>query len=220
MTFYTVDPTCQIPDASAKLEELFGRRTLGTYVECGAYDGHSFGLTSALADLGWRGVEIEPVPEFALACTLRHANNNVRVVPCAVGADIGPIELHLGGTLTTTSARQVEVYEQLPWAKGNHKGETIVVQQLRLDYVLAAMGVAHDFDLLVVDVEGAEVEVFAGLNESWRPKVMIVEIEDEHPDLAKFEDVKARAVELRKTIERRGYRAWWKDPINTIFVRA
>lgn len=216
---YHPPASCQIPDLAAKYEQLLGLRTLGTFVEVGAYDGESFSNTCFLADLGWRGLYVEPVSAYALACSLRHANNNVRVAPCAVGADTGPIELHIGGTLTTTSARQVEIYEQLPWAKGNHYGLTSIVHQVRLDFLLDAMSVPKEFDLLVVDVEGTETEVFAGLNESWRPKVMIVEIEDEHSDLAKFEDVKARAEELRKTIERRGYREFWRDPINTIFTR-
>lgn len=220
MSLYQPPPSCQIPDIGAKYERLFGRRTLGTFVEVGAYDGESFSNTCFLADIGWRGVYIEAHAGFAVTCALRHANNNVRVVPCAVGADAGLIELHIGGTLTTTSERQVEVYEQIPWARGNHRGQKNVVRQERLDMVLAALGISRDFDLLCVDVEGAEPEVFAGLNESWKPKVMIVEIEDEHPDLLKFEDVRARAVALRKTLVARGYREWWKDHINSIYVSA
>ena len=198
---------------------LFGRRTLGTYVMVGAYDGESFGPTSCLADLGWRGLEVEASPELAMQCALRHANNNVRVFPCAAGAKRGRVTLHLGGTLSTTSARQVEVYEQIPWAQGNHRGETITVPQYRLDDLLEQARFPVDFDLLVIDVEGSEGEVLNGLAARWRPRVMIVEIEDEHPDLMKFEDLRRQALLLRQGIHARGYRDYFRDRINTIFVR-
>lgn len=219
MSFYRPHPTCQIPDLDAKLTALFGRRTLGTYVMVGAYDGESFGPTSCLADLGWRGLEVEASPELAMRCALRHANNNVRVFPCAAGAERGRVTLHLGGTLSTTSARQVEVYEQIPWAQGNHSGETITVAQYRLDDLLEQARFPLDFDLLVIDVEGSEGEVLKGLAARWRPRVMIVEIEDEHPDLMKFEDLRQRALLLRQGIHARGYRGYFRDRINTIFVR-
>jgi FkbM family methyltransferase len=220
MSFYRPPPTCQIPEIGEKYEELFGCRSMGTFVEVGAYDGVSFSNTSFLADLGWRGIYFEPVPEFAALCALRHIGNHVAVMPYAVGARPAQVDLHLGGTLTTTSARQVEVYNQIPWAQGNHIGAVISVPQLRLDFALDLAKYPHDFDLLVVDVEGAEAAVFEGLDSRWRPRVMIVEIEDEHPDLAKFEDVRERAVALRQTIASRGYKEFYRDAINTIFTRA
>ena len=218
--FYRPPASCQIPDLAGKYEQLFGRRTLGTFVEVGAFDGESFSNTSFLADLGWRGAYIEAAPEFALKCALRHANNNVRVFPCAAGTRAGQVDLHLGGTLTTSSARQVEIYEQVPWAQGNHRGQVISVPQVRLDTILESMQFSSDFDLLVCDTEGTEDQVLAGLATRWRPRVMIFEIEDEHPDLMKFEDLREKAQELRRTIEARGYRLWWKDAINSIYTRA
>lgn len=217
--FYRPPSSCQIPDLAVKYEQLFGRRTLGTFVEVGAYDGESFSNTSFLADLGWVGAYVEPVPEYAAACARRHADNRVLVFPYAIGAQEAVVDLHVGGTLTTTSARQVEVYEQIPWARGNHRGHVTSVLQVRLDTVLARADLPLDFDLLVVDVEGTEDSVFASMGEQWQPRVMIVEIEDEHPDLSKFEDVRDRAIELRSTLAARGYREFYRDAINTIFTR-
>lgn len=220
MSVYSPPASCQIPDLAGKYQTLFGYRTLGTFVEVGAYDGESFSNTSFLADLGWRGIYVEPVPEFATKCALRHANNNVRVFPCAAGAKAGQVDLHVGGTLTTTSARQVEIYEQIPWAQGNHQGQTISVPQMRLDTLLEDAQFPEDFDLLVVDVEGTEVEVLQGLAARWRPRVMVVEIEDDHPDLSKFEDLQGQALALRQGICARGYHTFYRDAINTIFLRS
>lgn len=221
-SFYKPPASCQIPGLGEKYEELFGFncRPAGTFVEVGAYDGQTFSNTCFLADLGWRGLYFEPVPEFAALCALRHIGNHVAVMPYAVGARPAQVDLHLGGTLTTTSSRQVEVYNQIPWAQGNHIGAVISVPQLRLDSALDLAKLPYDFELLVVDVEGGEGAVFEGLDSRWRPKVIICEIEDEHPDLARFEDVRERAVTLRRTIEARGYREFYRDPINTIFTRA
>lgn len=216
--FYRPPPSCQIQDLAGKYERLFGRRTLGTFVEVGAYDGESYSNTCFLADIGWRGVYVEPMPDFVTQCALRHANNNVRVFPYAVGACEGKVGLHVGGTLTTTSARQVEVYEQISWARGNHHGEVISVSQLCLDTVLERADMPFDFDLLVVDVEGAEEAVFAGMGPQWRPRVMIVELEDTHPDIAPFADIRERTRALRSAICARGYSEFHRDTINTVFT--
>jgi FkbM family methyltransferase len=221
MPVYLPPPSCQIPRLDEIYHQVFGTRAYGTFVEVGAHDGESFSNTCFLADLGWHGLYIEPVPTFATLCALRHARNNVKVIPCAVGAAHQQIDLHIGGTLTTTSARQVEVYGKIPWARGNHRGQVIEVPQLRLDSLLERMAaIPRDFDLLVIDTEGTEDEVLAGLSPAWRPRMMIVEIEDEHPDLSKFEDIRQRAAALRQTIAARGYREIYRDPINTVYVRS
>ena len=51
----------------------------------GAFDGESYSNTSCLADLGWRGLYIEPVPTFAAGCRERHKQNlGIRVIEVAV----------------------------------------------------------------------------------------------------------------------------------------
>jgi hypothetical protein len=52
--------------------------------------------TCFLADLGWRGIYVEPVPEYAERYAGRHGHNpNITVVSTAVGEDEGTTELHL-----------------------------------------------------------------------------------------------------------------------------
>ncbi len=158
---------------------------------------------------------------FAQACADRHRNNaSVRVLNCAIGETPGVVDVFVGGVLTTTRARQVEMYRQIDWAQGFHRGEQVQAKRLRLDTVLDEAEVAPGFDLLVVDVEGSETEVFDSFNlGQYRPRVMLVELEDAHESFQRFPEAIAASARLRARIVAAGYREHFRDAINTIFVR-
>lgn len=51
-----------------------------------------------MADIGWQGLYIEPVADYARRCFLRHQKNaGVKVLHCAIGAEEKEIEIHVGG---------------------------------------------------------------------------------------------------------------------------
>jgi hypothetical protein len=51
-----------------------------------------------LADIGWQGLYIEPVADYARRCFLRHQKNaGVKLLHCAIGAVEKEIEIHVGG---------------------------------------------------------------------------------------------------------------------------
>lgn len=217
---YKLSNTCQIKNLSKIYEDLFGaNKTDGYFVEVGAYDGESFSNTSGLADIGWNGLYIEPIKQLASACAQRHSNNKVLVANLAIGPEEKIVDIYYGHTLTTLKKEQVDMYEQIDWAKGHHKGEKLQVKQIPLEKVLEKSQVPKNFDLFVVDVEGYEYEVFKSFNlEFWKPKVMIVEIEDQHPSFEKFKDFTNSCKELRNYIKSFGYKEYYVDEINTIFV--
>lgn len=217
---YKLSSTCQIKNLSHFYEDLFGKnKTDGYFVEVGAYDGESFSNTSGLADIGWNGLYIEPIKQLAFACAQRHSKNKVLVANLAIGPEEKIVDIYYGHTLTTLKKEQVDMYEQIDWAKGHHKGEKLQVKQVPLEKVLKKSQVPQNFDLFVVDVEGYEFEVFKSFDLSfWKPKVMIVEIEDQHPSFEKFKDFTKSCKELRSYIKNYGYREYYMDEINTIFV--
>lgn len=230
---YIPDPTCQIPVLGSLLEGLLGFRRKGTFVEVGAFDGQTFSNTSFLADLGWHGVYIEPVPHFAAACAARHAANpNINVVQCAVGPDETVLTLELRGPLTTADSAMAQAYDQIVWApamaqisghviapESAQNGDSITVPQRRLEDILGETGVPLGFDLLVVDVEGGEDGVFASFDLAlWRPKVVIVELEDGHPSMTAFPEITVRARTVRERILAAGYREVYRDNVNTVFA--
>lgn len=219
--YYVPHPTCQIPNLGAMYEELFGRRSTGHFVEVGAYDGVQWSNTSFLATIGWQGIYVEPVQEFAAACALHHASNNVHVFPVACGREeTRAITLHLGGSLSTVSDRYVDVYNKLPWAQGNHHGVTRQVPACALNTILESACWPNVFDLLVVDVEGGEQAVFDGLDlDRWQPHVVIAELHHGNADFDAFPDVKEANARLRSEILAYGYAVFYEDQINTVFRR-
>ena len=216
---YLPHASCQIPDLAEILEDKFGLRADGMFVEVGAFDGQTCSNTSFLADLGWHGLYIEPVPAFAEMCAARHRGNaGVQVANCAIGETEKLIELHIGSVLTTADPAMKAAYGQIDWAQSLLQGRTIPVKQVPLATVLRAAGMPKRFDLLVVDVEGGEEGVFNSFSlDDWRPRMMIVELEDEHPSFQQFPAIVARARALRARLQAAGYDEVFSDHVNTVF---
>jgi FkbM family methyltransferase len=215
---YPVSPTCQIPNLSFLYELYFDRRTDGTFVEVGAFDGFSFSNTSCLAEVGWTGHYIEPVPSSAASCRARYARHPaVAVHEVAIGPSDGTVELQVGGQLSTSRADVFAEYQDLEWARPSFdRTSSMTVRQTSMDSFLAENQMDAGFDLLVVDVEGYESEVFAGFDLArWRPTMMIVELADAHPDLV---STRGEHAGLLLQILDAGYVTAYKDSINTVFV--
>ena len=219
--FYRPPSNCQIPGLGEKWESIFGRRTEGYFVEIGAYDGENFSNTSCLSDAGWAGLYVEPIKEFADKCRARHSlNQRVTVVNCAASDVNGEEEIFIGDTLTTLVGDQVSDYEKIDWAKGLHRGNSRKIRTETLDKILETHQVPVGFDVLVVDVEGAEDKVIRGFDiELWHPKVILIELEDEHPDFRNNARIVSAVACIRQKIESAGYAIYFKDHINSLYVR-
>lgn len=212
---------CQIPILTNIYTRVFPD-VIGTFVEVGAHDGENWSNTSCLADSGWTGVYIEPIPSLARMCRTRHlSNKNIRVLNCAVGLKEESIEFYVGGSLSTSSKERVLIHEEIEWAKGCYKGENVRADQLKLETILKQNSINPGFELLVVDVEGNEKEVIESFDiDYWRPKILIIEIEDEHESFQNFEQVVKKGKELRKYLFSKGYEEeLYRDQINTVLKR-
>jgi FkbM family methyltransferase len=216
---YLPDASCQIPNLGEILGTYLGYKCDGIFVEVGAFDGQSVSNSSFVADLGWRGVYIEPVPAFAEACRNRHRGNaKVSVVQCAVGALERLTRLKVGGVLTTADADMAYAYNQIDWARNLQSNVIIEVPQVRLETILRKENIPPRFDLLIVDVEGGEENVFDSFSLSgWRPRMLIVELEDTHPSFRGYPSIVERAKRLRANILKQQYKQIFQNEINTIF---
>jgi len=216
--FYPQQPTCQIPNLHYLLKKFLGERDDVFYVEVGAYDGVLVSNTWGLAERGWRGLLIEPVPHLADLCRENYAHRErVSVIQAAIGRTDSRITLHLGDVFTTANADLLDEFGSISWAASSLTSQNISVDCLPLDRVLRENGVLQNFDLLVVDVEGFETEIFAGFDlDVWRPKMLIVELTDTHPDL--HSTARHDALLGRRLVDA-GYIIAHKDWINTVFVR-
>jgi FkbM family methyltransferase len=216
--FYRMSKTCQIPDLHAVYEKYFGRRTDGCFVEVGAFDGEYVSNTSGLADKGWKGFYIEPVPAHAEKCRARHAKNpNVTVTRMAIGAVPDTVEISVAGPLSTINESAKQNFRQLNWAKGYFDGEQKVsVRQLPLHDFLVQQGVKPGFELLVVDVEGYEWEVFRNFDiEAWHPQMVIVELHDQNDD---YLLLRQECNNLVRYFSDHRYKPVFKDSSNTIYI--
>jgi hypothetical protein len=110
---YPVANTCQVPFFSSLSDIynfVFGFKREGLFVEVGAFDGESFSNTSCLADLGWQGHYLEPIPQYAAACRRRHISNpGVTVHNIAAGQTDGvEVTLTPAGPFTSAVADELQ----------------------------------------------------------------------------------------------------------------
>lgn len=181
LSFYRPHESCEIPCLPEIYAELFGLRQTGTFVEIGGYDGVTFSNTSFLADMGWRGIYVEPVEEYARACAHNHRNNNVAVYNLGVAHRSGKAQVSVARSVTSMSRAHIAGVRSTRWGKRLHKGCIRTVEVVTAEQIFAQAGIA-DFELLVVDVEGSEWPVMQGFDiKRRRPAVAIVEVQDMTP---------------------------------------
>ena len=217
--FYEQQKSCQIPQLDFLLELFLGKKVDGVFVEVGAHDGISCSNTWGLAKRGWQGYLIEAIPEYAEKCRANHAqHSNVTVKQVAIGgADHTEAEFTVGGQLTTANTELSNEYKKTSWAKSIITETQIKVPMMKLDTFLEESRISNKFDLLVVDVEGYEAEVFGNFDISlWQPKMIIVELTETHPDLRSNAKSDAK---LGQVILSFDYVIVYKDSINTVFVK-
>ena len=219
--FYQQEKSCQIPPMSFLLEKYLGRRNDGTFVEIGGFDGVHASNTWGLAVQGWCGLYVEPVPQYARACIENHRHHpQIEVVEVAItGPDRQALELTVAGPLTTADVALEDAYREIAWARDSMEGAPrLKVPAVTADVLLESwlQGDRTRLDLLVIDVEGMEQEVFSGLTlDRWRPTMLIVELMDNHPEILAASESDAR---LYREILAQDYLVVFKNTLNTVFV--
>jgi FkbM family methyltransferase len=212
-----ISPTCQITNLKEIYLQYFNK-TNGCFVEVGAFNGESFSNTSGLADLGWTGIYIEPVPDHMDQCKQRHQNNNVQFEQCAIGNSNNEKKIHVAGGLSTLSDTMHAAHKNIFEHKHFNNESELIVPTTKLDTILHKHNISKDFDLLVVDVEGYEQEVFESFSlEDFRPKMIIAELSDIHSGYDNYPDIQRSHKLIRNLLVLHGYKEIYADAINTIF---
>lgn len=174
---YKTSPTCQIPGLAQIYLDVFGYKTDGAFVEVGAYDGVSYSNTYGLAHIGWRGLYIEAVFEYYKKCLDTHREHaRVEVIHECVG-DGSPSNVYIGKEYTTTLHDFAVTAKQVWGAQysGVQQMPTTTLNNILRDKWIGAM------DLMVIDVEGSELNVLHGLSMfCWMPKMVIIEVHEKH----------------------------------------
>lgn len=171
--------------------EYFNKKD-GVFVEVGAFHPIQLSQTYLLEQSGWSGALVEPLPH--LAALLRRMRPRSRVFEFAVSSPShsGSAVMHRGDN------------DSLASLDADAGGEQITVQTRTLDEILGEAGLPH-IDFLSMDVEGFEMEVFAGFDlQRWKPSLVL--LEDHVHDLRKHRHMLANGYKL---VNRLGCNSWY-----------
>ncbi|MBI4890198.1 MAG: FkbM family methyltransferase [Acidobacteria bacterium] len=152
------------------LHRALGNLPRGFYIDAGAQHPTDDSVTKAFYDRGWRGINIEPVPEYFADLQL-HRPEDMNL-ECAVGASPGTTRIHAfeHTGLSTTSKEYAKRHRALGF-----RSRTI---ERTLDTLSAICEryVSSDIHFLKIDVEGAEQDVLRGLDlKKYRPWIILLE---------------------------------------------
>jgi FkbM family methyltransferase len=128
----------------------------GIFVDVGAGDATFWSNSKHFEEKGWTGLLIDPDPRRS------YSNRTSAVDRCAIGLTNGFAQITLTSNPDLTGLRR-------------QNGEKITVPMKTLTSALDDAGI-EQVDLLCIDVEGTELDVWASLDQSrFHPKVVIVE---------------------------------------------
>lgn len=148
----------------------------GFFIEIGANDGVTVSSTFGLIKNGWSGLCVEANPAIfkRLESNLRRFPK-VKAVCVAVAPERGNVKLYFGnndpqGLLSTIST------ESSDWFEEHRSKKYIEVPGVPLTELLEEQEVPLCPDLLIVDTEGMDYEIFLTLDfQKYRPKLIITE---------------------------------------------
>jgi FkbM family methyltransferase len=153
------------------LRRLFEDRDDGFFVDIGAHHPVVDSVTKHFSDLGWQGINVEPIPNRAeLFAAQRPTDINLSAGVSDQCGEMTFPEVVDGATLSTFSDELAAEYQHNGYNVMNHQVPVLTLA------VLFEQHVNRTVDFLCVDVEGPELHVLAGGNfDQWRPRVIVIE---------------------------------------------
>jgi FkbM family methyltransferase len=235
--------TCQIPNLQDIYTKFFGNKKDGFFVDVGAFDGYMNSNTNILANAGWKGILIEPIPRYAYGCHLYHRDakqhaiseeievdpeftpNDVIIWNVAVGGYTGIVEIQECQGMSSINpefleaASKIEIPAVIEYYK-KWLGEKIKVPQLFLGDILTISDVPYGFEVLDIDVEGYEWEILWDFELSaWDPKMVVVEVHEKSPEWQKFEFMQKKTKIINEYFEEYKYEKYYSDDVNNIYIK-
>jgi len=140
--------------------DRFGIKS-GRFLEIGAWDGKGFSNTFRLSELGWKGVLVEPSPlVFPKLIETYHGKEGMEFVNAA----IGPIKSSFvpwydsGGDAISTTSEAHKIKWETGWKV---KFTRFWVYVMPMQILFDTFG--YNFDMINIDVEGTNIELFRAL---------------------------------------------------------
>lgn len=198
------------------LERLFHGQGHGFYVDAGAAHPVKDSVTHFFSQLGWRGLNVEPVPSsFDRLQLARDRDVNVN---CALGAEPGAASFYVvqspgGGQDMADHMSTLRLEEAEERRREGWDFHAVNVDVRRLEDLLAEQAV-ETIDFVKIDVEGSEGEVVSSVDWThWSPRVIVVEATQPGKRAATYG-------EWEHVLHDHGYQRALFDGLNCFYVRA
>jgi FkbM family methyltransferase len=154
----------------------------GFFVECGAFDGQLQSCCKFFEEsMGWRGVNIEASPPiYKQLVRNRPLALNLH---CALGSKPGEVSfthvLHpaYGENFGNGSIKHLDAHREHLEAEGCTFQEYSNIPMVTYRHLMAMLGISMPIALMVLDIEGGELDAIAGMAGSPAlPQVLCVEV--------------------------------------------
>lgn len=156
------------------LYRAFKHQKAGHYLDIGAWHPTRDSVTKLFYDLGWSGINIEPIERYyQLLVEERKRDINIKCL-------IGPISNQEVEMVDLGDNSNMHSYIAMPGekvVKGLQLTPRVVKSQMMtLDDIVMSYGKRISFDFLKIDAEGAEAQIIMSTNWiAFRPRVMVIE---------------------------------------------
>jgi FkbM family methyltransferase len=191
------------------LLRALGHIVNGHYVDVGANHPSNDSVSRAFYDRGWRGVTIEPVPEFA-EMLRRDRPDDIVIEAAITSQNCESITLHeipdTGLSTLIDATRDAHRVIGYPI-------RDITVKTRTLNDILSETGWnEHEIHFISIDTEGSEAEVLRSIDlRKWRPWVLVIE------STAPNED-RATHLEWEESVIDAGYRFCLFDGLSRFYL--
>jgi FkbM family methyltransferase len=200
------------------LARLFSKQSGGFYVDVGAWHPEIHSVTKYFYDLGWRGVNVEPIRRkwqgFAEARP-RDVNLNVALSDRPGTARF--YECVTDTALSTMDPRQAEELRRRSLPVDEYDVPVMTLNRIIEEHAPATV------DFLKIDVEGAEAIVLAGIDlTKHRPRVLVIEATKPATaveDWDRIDDI-ANWAAWESGVLDAGYEFAYYDGLSRFYVRA
>ena len=185
------------------LEQQYIVKAQGSrFLDIGAYDGETFSSTLGLVEKGWSGVYVEPNPLVLSKLREIAKLSGSEVLPVAIGRSCGTMPFYMNGDMVSSLDKS---HTDL-WTKNNN----MVFEEIAVDVIdveTLASRIGYDFDMLNLDVEGLNWDIFTQFDwTKWKFNLVCIEY-DRHFN------------EIKKTLETAGFRLVYASAENVVAVK-
>ena len=180
----------------------------GFYIDIGAWDPVVDSVSKAFYEQGWRGVHVEPLPEYAEM--IRQDRPDEKVYQVLIGAEAGEkIFYYIPETGLSTALNE---YAE------KHRLEGYTIEERKYPVITLAQLFDEtgdrEIDWLKIDVEGMEDDVLAGWGGNpTRPWIILLESTEPNSTTSTW-------IQWQHRLEERGYRFVYFDGLNRFYIHA